>query len=148
MTKTQTKARAQPRTQTRSTPKMTWEKSPGELETLFASLVPAGPDFDRKKMFGYLCGFINGNLFAGLHKRDMLFRLPDEDQVVFLEIEGAVPFEPMPGRRMKGYVSLSHPLSQDPALLKKWMSQALAHVSTMPPKLKKPPKTRARNTSR
>ncbi len=116
------------------------DSSPTELETLFASLAPTGPEFSQKKMFGYLCCFANGNLFAGLHKREMIFRLPIEDQAVFLLLEGAAPFEPMPGRRSKKYVSLADPLSQDPRLLKKWMSRALAHVSAMPRKVKKPAK--------
>lgn len=50
---------------------------PAEFETLFASLAPIGPDFDREKMFGYLCCSVVGNLFAGLHKRDMLLRLQE-----------------------------------------------------------------------
>ena len=41
---------------------------------------------------------------------------------------------------MQAYVSLADPLSQDPRLLKKWMSRALAHVSAMPRKAKKPAK--------
>ena len=113
------------------------DSSPTELETLFASLAPTGPEFSQKKMFGYLCCFANGNLFAGLHKRDMIFRLPIEDQAVFLLLEGAAPFEPMPGRRMKEYASLADPLSQDSRLLKKWMSRALTHVSAMPRKARK-----------
>ena len=51
-----------------------------EVEVLFASLAPTGPEFSQKKMFGYLCCFVNGNLFAGLHKRNMIFRLPAGDR--------------------------------------------------------------------
>jgi hypothetical protein len=89
-------------------------------------------------MFGTLCCFVNGNLFAGLHPRHILFRLPARDQAVFLLLAGATPFEPAPGRRMKNYVSLADPLSQDLRLLEKWMLRALTHVSAMPPKAAKP----------
>ena len=119
-----------------------------EVEVLFASLAPTGPEFSQKKMFGYLCCFVNGNLFAGLHKRNMIFRLPAGDQAVFLQIEGAAPFKPRPGRSMQAYVSLADPLSQDPRLLKKWMSRALAHVSAMPRKAKKAAKAGARTGKR
>lgn len=39
-----------------------------------------------------------------LHKQSMIFRLSETDQSTFLEMEGAAEFEPMPGRKMKGYV--------------------------------------------
>ena len=58
--------------------KMTWEKSSDELMSLFSELAPNGPRVEQKKMFGWPCCFVNGNLFAGLHKENMIFRLPEE----------------------------------------------------------------------
>ena len=52
---------------------------------------------------GWPCCFVNGNLFAGLHKQSMIFRLSEKDLATFLKQEGAAEFEPMPGRKMKGY---------------------------------------------
>ena len=58
-------------------------------------------------MFGWPCCFVIGNLFAALHKQSMIFRLPDADRVAFLELGGTGDFEPMPGRKMKGYMTNS-----------------------------------------
>jgi hypothetical protein len=81
---------------------------------------------------------------AGLQQRDMLLRFPGEDQAMFLEIEGAAPFRTHSRTQDEGLPHLAHPLSQDPALLQKWMSRALAHVSAMPPKSKQPKATKPR----
>ena len=83
-----------------------WEKSSPGLVSLFAELAPKDPRVEPKKMFGWPCCFVNGNLFAGLHKEYMLFRLSEKDQVIFLKLDGAAEFEPMPGRKMKGYATL------------------------------------------
>jgi TfoX/Sxy family transcriptional regulator of competence genes len=118
-------------------PKMTWEKSSAALADLFSELVPKQPNVEQKKMFGWPCGFVNGNLFAGLHKESMLFRLSEKDQAAFLRLDGAADFEPMPGRKMKGYTILSDPLARDRKELAKWIGRSLEHVRGLPSKAKK-----------
>jgi hypothetical protein len=44
--------------------KMNWEKSSPELIALFAALAPKGAGVEQKKMFGWPCCFVNGNLFS------------------------------------------------------------------------------------
>jgi len=118
-------------------PKMSWEKSSTKLADLFGELVPKDPNVELKKMFGWPCCFVHGNLFAGLHKQSMLFRLSAEDQTAFLHLDGAAEFEPMPGRKMKGYVILANPLARDRTELSKWMGRSLAYASALPAKPKK-----------
>jgi TfoX/Sxy family transcriptional regulator of competence genes len=117
-------------------PTMTWEKSPQELIDLFTSLAPAAPGVEQKKMFGWPCCFVNGNLFTGLHKQSMIFRLSEADQAAFLNLDGAAEFEPMPGRKMRGYVILSEPLTRDRKELARWISRALQLASGLPAKEK------------
>ena len=93
--------------------KPTWEKSSAELVALFTELVPKDPEVTQKKMFGWPCCFVNGNLFAGLHKESMIFRLSDADRLAFLRLDGAADFEPMLGRKMKGYTTLRNPMRRD-----------------------------------
>ena len=57
--------------------KTNWEKSSDRLVALFEELTPREPDVTVKKMFGWPCCFVNGNLFSGLHKQSMIFRLAD-----------------------------------------------------------------------
>jgi hypothetical protein len=48
-----------------------WEKSSPDLVNLFAELAPKDPRVEQKKMFGWPSCFVNGNLFAGLHKESI-----------------------------------------------------------------------------
>src|SRR5215467_10265487 len=117
-------------------PTMTWEKSPQGLIDLFTSLAPTAPGVEQKKMFGWPCCFVNGNLFTGLHKQSIIFRLSEADQTAFLKLGDATEFEPMPGRKMAGYVILSEPLTRDRKELARWINRALQFASGLPPKEK------------
>ena len=120
---------------------MDWQESSTTLVDLFTELAPKDPRVQQKKMFGWPCYFVNGNLFVGLHKESMLFRLPEKDQATFLRLDGAAEFEPMPGRKMKGYVVFSNPLARDRKELSKWIARSLEYASTLIPKSKKKKKT-------
>ena len=115
---------------------MTFEKSPQELIDLFTSLAPTAPGVEQKKMFGWPCCFVHGNLFTGLHKQSMILRLSESDQTAFLKLDATADFEPMPGRKMRGYVILSKPLTKDHKELARWISRALQFASGLPPKEK------------
>jgi hypothetical protein len=54
-----------------------WEKSSDRLVALFEQLAPREQGVTVKKMFGWPCCFVNGNLFTGLHKQNIMFRLSD-----------------------------------------------------------------------
>jgi len=114
--------------------KENWEKSSDRLVSLFEELAPKETDVAIKKMFGWPCCFVNGNLFTGLHKQSMIFRLPDTDRTEFLELGGTGDFEPMPGRKMKGYVAMAKPLDRKRGVLEQWMQLSLAFTRSLPPK--------------
>jgi hypothetical protein len=116
--------------------KASWEKSLEQLVAFFESLVPKEPDV-AQKMFGWPCCFVNGNLFLGLHKQSMIFRVGDTDRTKFLKLDAAAEFEPMPGRKMKGCVMLADPLRRDRATLRNWAGRSLALARTLPAKAKK-----------
>jgi len=126
----------------------TWEKSSPDLVNLFAELAPKDLRVEQKKMFGWPSCFVNGNLFAGLHKESMLFRLSEKDQVIFLELDGAAEFEPMPGRKMKGYATLANALTRDRKELAMWMGRALAYAAELPAKTKKAAKPSAKRAAK
>lgn len=116
--------------------KPAWEKSSDQLIALFETLAPKDPRVAVKKMFGWPCCFVNGNLFAGLHKQGMIFRLSDADRLEFLELEGAADFEPMPGHKMKGYTIFADALNRDPGELKAWIGRSLEFARSLPEKKK------------
>ncbi|HEY2130433.1 MAG TPA: TfoX/Sxy family protein [Streptosporangiaceae bacterium] len=103
----------------------------------FRSLVPAEPDVEIKPMFGNLGAFVHGNMFAGLFGSAVGVRLDDAASQELAAIEGAGPFGPEE-RPMGGYLSLPPDWRAAPDLASAWVERALAHVKTMPPKVKKP----------
>ena len=114
----------------------------------FTGLVPDAPNVEVKPMFGNLGAFVNGNMFAGLHEDRVVLRL-DEEGAAEAKALGATDFEPMPGRRMAGWVAVTGKPLADEARLRKWIGRAFAHVSAMPAKPRKAAgRKRARAASR
>jgi TfoX/Sxy family transcriptional regulator of competence genes len=112
-------------------------KAPGEMVALFEAVCP-GPPVAQRKMFGYPAAFINGNMFMGLFGDQMMLRLSDDDRARALHEPGVAIFEPMPGRRMREYVTLPKKILGDRAALKKWIGCALEYAQSLSPKEKKP----------
>lgn len=76
-----------------------WTKSPAELINRFHAALPKDPAVEPRKMFGFDCAFVNGNMFTGLHQADWMLRLPEADREALLAVPGARPFEPVQGDR-------------------------------------------------
>ncbi len=94
---------------------------------------------DFRKMFGYPAYFVNGNLFTGLHGDRLFLRLSQVDLKKIFELNAGVePFEPVPGRAMKGYVVLPPSFYCDERLFSEWLNRSFNFVSWLPPKQSKP----------
>ena len=117
--------------------KESWKKSSAEVVEMFERMLPSVPVVEKRKMFGYPCSFINGNMFMGVYQEDIFLRLSEWDRKEFLKLDQAHLFEPMPGRPMQEYVILPPWLLEDPARLEKWIEKSLAYVSSLPRKAKK-----------
>ena len=116
--------------------------APEELKTTFEKAMLSVPLAEKRKMFGYPCAFINGQMFAGLHQTNMILRLSAEDRPRFLELEGAQIFEPMPGRPMREYVVIPHAMLNQESELDAWLTKAFNYASSLPPKEPKAKKTK------
>jgi TfoX/Sxy family transcriptional regulator of competence genes len=110
-----------------------WTKSPPELVDSFLATTSELPGVEQRQMFGYPAAFANGHLVTSLHQARWIVRLP-EDGLAKLERLGATPFEPMPGRPMRGYAAFPADMVANPEALRPWLERALAHVLQMPPK--------------
>ena len=120
-------------------------KSPEEMIELFDSALPDHPEIQRRKMFGYPSGFVNGNLFSGLFASSMFVRLPEAQRNELLSQEGAKLLEPTPGRAMREYVVLPESILRDDVELRGWLERAYEYVLTLPGKATKP-KTRKKTS--
>lgn len=110
-----------------------WTKAPPKLVARFTALIEGVRGAQTRKMFGYPAAFAQGHLFAGVFQDDMFVRLSEEDHAQFMKIPGAKPFEPMPGRAMRGYVVVPRPvLGSERA--RDWLDKAFAHARSLAPK--------------
>jgi len=120
-----------------------WRKSPPELVDRFGMILERFPELEQRKMFGYPAAFVAaGHMVTGLHGQDWIVRLGDEEQAA-LRQAGGTDFEPMPGRPMKGFLSLPRDTVDDDEAVAGWIALAQAHAATLPPK--KPGKKTARD---
>jgi TfoX/Sxy family transcriptional regulator of competence genes len=109
-------------------------KSPAALVERFDDVAARHPDAQRRKMFGYPALFAGGNMATGLYEDRWVVRLFEEDLARLLELPGAAPFSPMPGRSMKGWGTLPPDVVADDDALERWLERALAFARSLPAK--------------
>jgi TfoX/Sxy family transcriptional regulator of competence genes len=113
---------------------MKWRKTPEELVSTFQSALPDDARVERRKMFGYPCAFVNGNMFTGLHQENLIVRLTEEDRQTLVNQKGAEIFAPFPGRLMKEYVSLPPAIIENTKELQGWIRRSLEYAAALPAK--------------
>lgn len=113
-----------------------FEKSPPELVVRFNDVLARkkAPDITLRQMFGYPCAWIGGNMLTGLFAQEWWVRVSEPDREALLELPGAHPFEPMPGRSMGRYVVLPADVAASDEALDAWLAKAIEFTRTMPPK--------------
>src|SRR4051812_42938349 len=77
-----------------------------KLITRFHALIQGFPGATQRITFGSPAYYINGQMFTARHGDSMILRLAPADLETFMKLDGAGPFEPMPGRPMKGWASV------------------------------------------
>ena len=107
----------------------------------FRSLLPEDSEVEVKPMFGNLGAFVHGNMFAGLFGSAVGVRLAEPDAAELAAVDGSGPFGPAE-RPMGGYLSLPSAWRDDADLAAQWVDKARSYVGSLPPKVKKPKKTR------
>ena len=65
-------------------------------------------------------------------------RLGGAEQAEALALDGAAPFEPMPGRPMTGYTLLPAGRLADDTAIRRWVARAIEFGATLPPKVPRP----------
>ena len=117
-------------------PKFT-KTSPETVERFRAALDRhAAPDMTIKPMFGYQCAWIAGNMVTGLFADEWWVRVSEPDRDALLELPGAHPFEPMPGRSMGRYVVMPADVTADDAALDPWLTKSIEFTRALPAKKK------------
>ena len=112
-----------------------WKKTPERVVEAFEAAVPKAKGIQRRRMFGYPCAFLKGNLFCGTFQDRVMVRLGVEGKAKAIAQDGARPFEPMPGRPMKEYAEVPEADARDAAKLAAWLERAHSYAKTLPPKV-------------
>jgi TfoX/Sxy family transcriptional regulator of competence genes len=111
-----------------------FQKSPPDLVARFEQVAARHPVAQRRKMFGYPCLFVGGNLACGLFADGWFVRLDEAAAAEALALPGATAFAPMPGRPMKGWVLLPTEVVADDERLDAWVARSEAFAASLPPK--------------
>ena len=107
-------------------------KSDPETRAAFRALVPDDPRVTIRPMFGTDAAFSGGNMFMGIVKDEIYFRL-DADARAELQRLGGRHLEVMPGRPMREYVTLPDWQSR-PDDVRQWAARSLDYALSLPPK--------------
>ena len=118
--------------------------APESVVRIFDEAISAIPLIERRKMFGYPCAFVRGQMLCGVFADRIMLRLSEADRAEYLELPGAKTFEAMPGRPMREYVELTPKIMDSPPELSRWLQRGLAYIETLPPKEPKKSKPKSK----
>lgn len=110
------------------------KKSPAALVERFASVLSRYPEAQQRQMFGFPAAFVSGNMATSLFQDRWVVRLGDAEREQLMKLDGSGPFEPMPGRPMKGFAVVPPRVVDDDTALAPWIERALAFAGTLPKK--------------
>jgi len=111
-----------------------WKKTPPEVLSAFEAARPKDPRVVTRPMFGYAAYFVNGNMIGGTFQDMIMVRVSEDDALSLVKAKKALPFEPMAGRPMRGYVTVPPADVARPKALAGWLDRALAQTLTLPAK--------------
>jgi TfoX/Sxy family transcriptional regulator of competence genes len=89
-------------------------------------------DVSERAMFGGLTFMVAGHMCCGVNKNELIVRVHPDDVDAALARPHARPMD-FTGRPMQGFVTVAPEGLTGPAL-KRWVSIAVAHAASRPPK--------------
>jgi TfoX/Sxy family transcriptional regulator of competence genes len=113
--------------------KGSWPKPSAEIMDLMARHISRF-ETEKKKMFGFSCYFVNGNMFAGNFANSLFARFSVHDREHLDNAGLGKDFEPVKGRKMIEYRILSKKVLEDPETLDSWLERSYSYVSSLKPK--------------
>ena len=111
-----------------------FDKSPASLVERFDTVAGWFPGVERRLTFGYPCLYVGGNMVSGLHQSSWHVRLGGAELAAAQALDGARPFEPMPGRPMTGFVVLPAAVIDDDDAIRDWVGRAIDYGASRPAK--------------
>jgi TfoX/Sxy family transcriptional regulator of competence genes len=106
-----------------------------ELAERIRTIVGNGPGISDRKMFGGIAFMLNGNMFCGITRDDLMVRVGAERFQEALASPGARPMD-FTGRPMKGMVFVGPEGYGTDEQLRGWVEQTLEFARSLPAKKK------------
>lgn len=103
------------------------------LEKSLDQILLKNRNFFKKKMFGGLAYFFNGNVVCGIYHDELILRLSHDHAEQMLSIIGIRAFD-VTGRKMKGWVMVSPEALNSVMSLKEFTRMSIDFVKLLPPK--------------
>jgi TfoX/Sxy family transcriptional regulator of competence genes len=104
-----------------------------ELARRISVIMKNSPDWVEKKMFGGVGFLINGNMACGVHKDNLIVRLPEAESDQALKLPNVTVFD-MTGRPMKGWIMVKPAGVKTDKELRKWVERSADFASSLPKK--------------
>jgi TfoX/Sxy family transcriptional regulator of competence genes len=100
-------------------------------------------DMAEKTMFGGVAFLLNGNMFCGIVKDDLMLRVGPDAYADALQKPHVRPMD-FTGRPLTGYVYVAAAGYRSDAALAKWLERGATFASTLPVKARKQPAAASR----
>ncbi len=109
-----------------------------QLAERIRKIVGERAELSERKMFGGIAFMLNGNMFCGITRDDLMARVSPEHFEEALASPGARPMD-FTGRPMKGMVYVGPEGYETDEQLRGWVEQTLVYAGSMPAKKAKRP---------
>ena len=104
-----------------------------QLADRIRALIGEGPGLTERKMFGGIAFMLNGNMFCGITRDDLMVRVGTERFDEALSQPGTRPMD-FTGRPMKGMAFVGPEGYTTEKQLHDWVEQALDYARSLPAK--------------
>ena len=88
----------------------------------------------EREMFGGIGFLLGGKFVAGVHRNELMVRVPVSEHDVFVKEKGARTFEMTNKPPMRGWMLVDPKALATAPALKKWIDRSAAAVAALPPK--------------
>jgi TfoX/Sxy family transcriptional regulator of competence genes len=106
-----------------------------KLADRIRAIVGERPNLTERKMFGGLAFMVNGNMFCGITRDDLMVRVGPDRFEEALASPGARPMD-FTGRPMKGMAFIEPEGYTSEEALRGWVDQTLEYAQSLPAKNK------------
>jgi TfoX/Sxy family transcriptional regulator of competence genes len=109
-----------------------------QLAERVRAIVGDGPGLSERKMFGGIAFMLNGNMFCGITRDDLMVRVGPDRFEEALASPGARPMD-FTGRPMKGMAFVGPEGYRTDEQLRGWVEKTLEYARSLPAKKAKRP---------